>query len=211
MEKLNKDELFTLALHLDLPSLLNFCSSSRNINNILCLKNEIWIYKLNKDFPDFRKLNVKKSFKDLYQLLFSLTKLKEKLKRGENIYQLYNLEELYLDYDNLAEIPKEIGLLINLRNLYLNENRLTEIPQEISFLINLQKLDLSYNYLTKIPKEIGKLTNLQKLNLSGNQLTTIPKEMGNLTNLKELYLDYDNSTQIPKEIAENKNIEIYRH
>lgn len=32
MEKLNKDELFTLALHLDLPSLLNFCQGNKNIH-----------------------------------------------------------------------------------------------------------------------------------------------------------------------------------
>ncbi len=78
MEKLNKDELFSLALHLDLPTLLNLCSSNKYIQNSVCKRNEIWMYKLNKDFPDFKKIKIDKSFKELYQLLFSLTKLKEK-------------------------------------------------------------------------------------------------------------------------------------
>ena len=31
MEKLNKDELFNLAVNLDLPALLNLCSSSKYV------------------------------------------------------------------------------------------------------------------------------------------------------------------------------------
>ena len=80
MEKLNKDELFTLALHLDLPNLLNLCQSNNLIRNNLCARDEIWIYKLRQDFPDFKKLNGK-NFQDLYKLLYSLTKLKERFKR----------------------------------------------------------------------------------------------------------------------------------
>ena len=38
MDKLNKDELFTLALHLDLPNLLNLCQSNNFISKNLCLK-----------------------------------------------------------------------------------------------------------------------------------------------------------------------------
>ena len=70
MEKLNKDELFTLALHLDLPSLLSFCSSNKNIERNICRRDDIWIYKLKKDFPDYKNLKVEKSFKDLYQILY---------------------------------------------------------------------------------------------------------------------------------------------
>ncbi len=35
MEKLSKDELFTLALHLDAPSLLSLCKSNKCINKSL--------------------------------------------------------------------------------------------------------------------------------------------------------------------------------
>jgi len=63
-----------------------------------------------------------------------------------------------LDYNQLKEIPKEIGSLINLQYLYLNDNQLQEIPKEIRFLINLQHLYLNNNQLKEIPKELYNLT-----------------------------------------------------
>ena len=79
------------------------------------MRNEIWIYKLNKDFLDFKTLEVDKTPKDLYELLFSLTKLKNVLKMTQNIYDLYNLQKLDLSENELTEIPKEIGNLLNLQ------------------------------------------------------------------------------------------------
>ena len=76
MEKLNKDELFTLALRLDLPDLLNFCSVNKYIDKSICKRDDIWIYKLRKDFPDYKNLKVEKSFKDLYKILYSLSQVK---------------------------------------------------------------------------------------------------------------------------------------
>ncbi len=52
MEKLEKDQLFLLATELDLPELLSFCSSSKRINDLICKRNDIWLYKLNKEFPE---------------------------------------------------------------------------------------------------------------------------------------------------------------
>ncbi len=57
MEKLSRDELFSLAVNLDLPDLLRFCSSSKKFNNEVCKNNDIWFYKL-KEFPDFHQLNI---------------------------------------------------------------------------------------------------------------------------------------------------------
>ncbi len=132
MQNLNKDELFTLALHLDLPSLLSFCSSNKNVYKNLCLRNEIWIYKLKKDFPQFKNLNViNKTFKEIYQLLYNLNILKNKWEIVVNIYQLYDLRELNLDRSNLKEIPKELGNLINLRILNLEYNQIKNVPKEI--------------------------------------------------------------------------------
>ena len=76
----------------------------------VCKRDDIWIYKLKKDFPDFKKLKLDKSFKDLYQVLYSLLQLKNKLKRKESIYGLYELNQLDLSYNQLTSIPKEMGL-----------------------------------------------------------------------------------------------------
>ena len=55
MEKLNHNELFKLALALELPELLSLCSSSSRINKLLCKKKDIWLYKLNNEFPEYMK------------------------------------------------------------------------------------------------------------------------------------------------------------
>ena len=86
MLRLNNDELFSLAIHLDLPHLLKLCSSSKHIDNKLCMKDDIWDYKLQKEFPDYRNLNVEnKSKKEIYKLAYSLSQLKRELNLKENI------------------------------------------------------------------------------------------------------------------------------
>ena len=91
MEKVTKDVLFLFAVELDLPSFLRFCRSSKIVNEKVCKQDDIWKYKLNKEFPDFTKLGLKKSFREIYTLLYNLTIVKEKLKRSETIYELYEI------------------------------------------------------------------------------------------------------------------------
>ena len=54
MEKLNKDELFNLALLLDLKDLSNLCRASKNINRLICENDAIWLAKLKQDYPDYQ-------------------------------------------------------------------------------------------------------------------------------------------------------------
>ena len=163
----NRDELFKLALEFDLPTLLSFCASSKEINNKIC-NDDLWLRLLNRDFPDYNLLKYEGSNKQKYILLTKLTRLKQKLNLEHNIYELYNLQELSLRNNRIKEIPKELGNLINLKELYL-----------------------SYNQIEKIPKELGNLTNLLKLYTGNNQIKEIPKELGNLTNLQNLYFSYN--------------------
>ena len=110
MEKLNRDELFSLAMHLDAPSLLKFCRTNKHFSQKICARDEIWNYRLFSDFPDYKLLPVKnKSKKEIYQLLYGLVDVKTKLKRKENIYELYNLEILDLSFNKLTEIPASLG------------------------------------------------------------------------------------------------------
>ncbi len=44
MESLSKDNLFNIAINLDLNDLLNFCRTSKHINNNLCQQDDIWLY-----------------------------------------------------------------------------------------------------------------------------------------------------------------------
>ena len=106
--KLTKDTLFSIAIHLDLPDLLNFCKSSKRINDI---SNNIWYYKLNEEFPGYQLTGTPKQ---TYQTLY-YTKLKDDLKFKGTISKLLNSNELYLSNNQMETLPKEIGSLTKLK------------------------------------------------------------------------------------------------
>ncbi len=115
--------------------------------------------------------------------------------------------ELHLEWQEVKQLPKEIGQLTNLQQLDLYGIKLTTLPIEIGQLTNLQYLNLSRNKLTALPIEIGQLTNLQQLDLSNNQLITLPKEIGQLTNLQRLDLSHNQLTALPIEIGQLNNLQ----
>lgn len=128
--------------------------------------------------------------------------------------------DFYLD-ENLAYIPKEIGLFPNLEILNIRCDPLStplktqlkgKIPKEIGNLTNLRYLNIRFNLITgHIPTEIGNLTNLEYLNLANNKITGhIPTEIGNLRKLQELYLVNNEMTgEIPIDsIKHIKNIQL---
>src|SRR5271156_2150710 len=58
--------------------------------------------------------------------------------------------ELYLSYNKLQSIPKEIGKLAMLQTLYLDNNQLQSIPKELGQLSMLRILSLDNNRLQSI-------------------------------------------------------------
>jgi len=62
--------------------------------------------------------------------------LNKTLNLNKTITNLINLNTLFLNNNQLKEIPKEIGSLINLQYLFLNNNQLKEIPDELYNLVN---------------------------------------------------------------------------
>ena len=209
MENLNKDQLFLLAIELDLPNLLSFCGSSKRINELLCNRNEIWLHKLINEYPNYKDFNFDKNLKEIYTTLYQLQKLKEKLNLDLNysLLDLYNLQEFNLYSNEIEEIPKEIGQLHNLQILDLSYNDIKQIPKEIGLLHNLQTLDLSGNRIKQIPKEIGLLHKLETLNLYDNYIKEIPKEIERLKNLQYFNLSDNHIKQIPKEIGQLHKLE----
>jgi Leucine-rich repeat (LRR) protein len=203
MDKLEKDLLFLLATELSLPDLLNFCQTSKKINTLLC--NNIWSYKLFKEYPDWKEFEYNKSLKEIYINLYKLQALNEKLNLDYSLLNLYKAQSIYLKEihsNNIKQIPKEIGLLYNLRRLDLNDNKIKRIPKEIGQLHNLIRLNLNNNKIKKIPKEIGQLNNLEQLYLNHNKIKEIPKEIGKLHNLQYIGLNHNKIKKIPKEIGQ---------
>ena len=62
-----------------------------------------------------------------------------------------------------------------LQALYLNDNQLATVPPEIGELENLRSLDLSNNMISYLPPEIGDLVKLEwvKVYLIGLYFTTL--------------------------------------
>ena len=127
-----------------------------------------------------------------------LRRIKEAAKTGQTT--------LDLSWNQMTELPAEIGTLTNLTRLNLSYNRLSQLPAEIGTLTNLTTLILSNNQMKELPAEIGTLTNLTTLDLDGNQMTELPAEIGTLTNLTRLNLSYNRLSQLPAEIDTLTNL-----
>jgi Leucine-rich repeat (LRR) protein/DNA-directed RNA polymerase subunit RPC12/RpoP len=93
------------------------------------------------------------------------------------------LENLSLYKCNLREIPECIYNLKNLQKLWLQENQLTTISEKIGNLTELRQLHLNNNQLSTLPESIGNLTALNSFSIADNQFTQIPTHLWSLKNL----------------------------
>jgi hypothetical protein len=113
-----------------------------------------------------------------------------------------DIKHLDVGYNNLTQLPVEIGQLTQLTTLDLNSNNITQLPVEIGQLTHLTTLDLNSNNITQLPVEMGQLTQLTALYLSSNKLTKMPVEIVQFTQLTTLDLSFNNLTQLPVEIGQ---------
>lgn len=84
--KLPIETLVQIALEMNLPDLVNFCAQSNRINDNVCLKDQFWLAKLEKDFPGYPMLQGTPA--DNYVLLYQLVRLARKTNFKGTIYQL---------------------------------------------------------------------------------------------------------------------------
>ena len=128
----------------------------------------------------------------------------------DSISRLQNLSELYLSNNQLSELPNSITRLQNLSTFYLAANQLSELPDSISRLQNLSKLDLSSNQLRELPDSISCLQNLSTLFLNNNQLSDLPDSITRLQNLLGLTLINNQLSELPDSITRLQNLsELY--
>ena len=76
MDRLSKDELYVLSLHLDLPDLLELCRSSPTFYRKICRDPTVWLRRIKRDFPEVILEDLapeirKKSYKEIYILLYT--------------------------------------------------------------------------------------------------------------------------------------------
>ncbi|MEH3113725.1 leucine-rich repeat-containing protein kinase family protein [Pedobacter terrae] len=85
-----------------------------------------------------------------------------------------NLRWLILTNNNIAELPKEIGLCTRMQKLMLSGNRLSVLPEELSNCQNLGLLRIAANTLHELPKWITKMPKLSWIAFSGNNFSKTP-------------------------------------
>lgn len=98
---------------------------------------------------------------------------------------------------NMKSIPDHIAESV--QELYLDSNEITEIPAYIKRLTNLEKLDLSFNKIRFIPENIFEsLTKLDTLIISFNSIQCVQeRSFAGLKKLRMLSLYGNNVSTIP--------------
>lgn len=85
-----------------------------------------------------------------------------------------NLRWLILTNNNIAELPKEIGLCTRMQKLMLSGNRLAQLPGELSNCHNLSLLRIAANKLHELPQWIAAMPKLSWIAFSGNNFSKTP-------------------------------------
>ncbi|MBN3307318.1 LRRC7 protein, partial [Amia calva] len=125
------------------------------------------------------------------------------------------LEELYLDANQIEELPKQLFNCQALRKLSMPDNDLSNLPTTIASLVNLKELDISKNGIQEFPDNIkcckcltvveasvNPITNLNLTQLFLNDafLEYLPANFGRLTKLRILELRENHLKTLPKSI-----------
>ncbi|KAK3089436.1 hypothetical protein FSP39_003580 [Pinctada imbricata] len=99
------------------------------------------------------------------------------------------LEDLYIDSNQIRDLPRELFYCHGIRKLSISDNEITNIPPAIASLINLEELDLSKNGIIDMPENIKCCKYLRSVDASVNPLGKLPDGFTQLLNLTQLYLN----------------------
>nr|XP_057913280.1 erbin isoform X1 [Doryrhamphus excisus]XP_057913281.1 erbin isoform X1 [Doryrhamphus excisus] len=99
------------------------------------------------------------------------------------------LQELYLDANQIEELPKQLFNCQLLQRLSMPDNDLTVLPGGIANLINLRELDVSKNSIQEFPENIKNCKVLTIVEASVNPISKLPEGFTQLMSLTQLYLN----------------------
>jgi PelA/Pel-15E family pectate lyase len=133
----------------------------------------------------------------------------EVLYEGKSVL-LKDIPELHLFLNNneIEDLPLEFGNLDNVIFLYLNSNRFRQVPRCLPQMEKLLGIYFSQNKITKLPSEIFTKTDLKKFEFANNFIETIPNEIGNLTQLIHLNFRGNCLTTVPETIEKLQRIRV---
>ncbi|KAM9841578.1 erbin [Aulostomus maculatus] len=99
------------------------------------------------------------------------------------------LQELYLDANQIEDLPKQLFNCQLLHRLSMPDNDLTVLPAAIANLINLRELDVSKNSIQEFPENIKNCKVLAIVEASVNPISKLPEGFTQLLSLTQLYLN----------------------
>lgn len=108
---------------------------------------------------------------------------------------------LFIGWNQLGELPSEIGTLSDLKIFYGQTNHLTQLPDFWDRLHMLTRIGLCNNELQELPTTMGKLKHLSYIDLSNNRFQQIPSQIKEW-NQTEVELDYNPIGHFGPEILE---------
>ncbi|XP_060556179.1 leucine-rich repeat protein soc-2 homolog [Ruditapes philippinarum] len=141
--------------------------------------------------------SIPESFGNLGQLEEVYLNENELVKLPDSLCRLKHLKVLKLTGNQLKVLPEEFGELTALEKLSCDENILFRLPKTFGCLENLRILELSCNSIEKLSEGFGMLRSLEVLNLCSNKLTSLPESFGNLPNLKTVDISVNEIKFLP--------------
>uniref|UniRef100_A0A8C5H1I5 Erbin n=1 Tax=Gouania willdenowi TaxID=441366 RepID=A0A8C5H1I5_GOUWI len=99
------------------------------------------------------------------------------------------LQELFLDANQIEELPKQLFNCQLLNRLSMPDNDLSVLPAAIANLINLRELDVSKNSIQEFPENIKNCKVLAVVEASVNPISKLPEGFTQLLSLTQLYLN----------------------
>lgn len=111
------------------------------------------------------------------------------------------LQELYLDNNEIAQLPPQMSNLRNLRILSLNGNALVSLSFVVEDFKLLEILRVDQNKIPNIPPEIGDLRRLLEFSAQGNRITSVTGNLSRCEYLQVLNLaGNENLDRLPQDI-----------
>lgn len=110
------------------------------------------------------------------------------IKGYENGKSYLEQTQVYINNQNLTELPKGLLVLKNLEYLNIHSNSFKRFPNEVFMFPKLKDLTIGFNEIDTISKKIKHIKTLETLAVNGNNLKDLPDELLQLPNLETIYM-----------------------